>query len=199
MGLVRTTEAKGQLVGNIEDYVSITSKAARQTERARLENEFLTWADGCNLFLTFKFAQGELTSEDRARKAISHFWNKMDRVWYSKPQVAKGVRIPRVCVLHKGSSGQNLHIHALAYAEDIPVFCAVAEKVWLDADRFNHSLHIEAVRSHEKSCRYLLHEYNLSGSDMFMPEVTHKAASQQRLTAKRTMSQLRRVLRAHYA
>jgi hypothetical protein len=186
-------------MGNVATEYNADGRSARKTQRHALEREFQTWAEGYNLFLTFKFAQGNLTAEAKARQAVSHFWNKMDRVWFSSPQVRSGYRIPRICVLHRGSSGENVHIHALASVPDVPVFSQIADRCWTESDRYNQSLHAQTITDLERSCRYLLHEFWVLGSDTFLPEVSHKASDKQITPSRRTMSQLRRVLNAHYA
>ena len=185
-------------IGNVKTELNIDGKYARKSQRYALEEEFERWSEGMNLFLTFKFAQGELTTETKARQAVSRFWHKMDRVWYSKPQVRSGHRVPRICVLHRGSSGENVHLHALAAVHDLPVFSTIANRYWTENDQYNHSLHMETIRDRKLSCRYLLHEYWILGSDTFLPGVSHRPSNNKTTTPKPSMSQLRRVLKAHY-
>jgi hypothetical protein len=187
-----------QYAGNLATVVYQNSFHGRQRQKQALASALVEWAGDSNLFMTFKFAQGSQTSEERALKALCLFWNKMDRIWYSKSQIRHGYRIPRVCFIHKGSSGKNVHVHALAEVTDVPVFNKIAKNAWASSDKFSFDLHIEPVRNLQACCNYLTHEYTKLGSDSFLGTVSHIPANKCRFQPKQTMSQLKRLLQAHY-
>ena len=181
------------IFGNVETSVSVTSYAYRKRQRLELAKNMNAWTKGFNLFLTFKFAQGTLMNEAMALKIYSKFWNKMDRLWYSTPQIKSEFRIPRVSYKHMGSSGSNIHMHALVRAYDPVVFNNVAVNIWSSCDKFTQDLHIGRIRNLEASNLYLAHEFSLLGSDSFLPEFTHIANSD--VPPKKSMSQLKRILK----
>ena len=73
-----------QYAGNSATVVYQNSFHRRQRQKQALASALVEWAGDSNLFMTFKFAQGSQTSEERALTALCLFWNKMDRIWYSK-------------------------------------------------------------------------------------------------------------------
>jgi len=189
----KTNRPNNNNYGNIETTYSVTGFSARKKQRLELAQVMQEWTKGFNLFLTFKFSQGNLMNHDRALKIYSLFWNKMDRLWYSSPQIKKGLRIPRVSFVQMGSSGSNIHMHALTKPNDALVFKNIAENIWHATDKCTHDLHIEFIRNLDASNLYLAHEFTLRGSDSFLPEHTH--ISNTNVPPTKSMSQLKRLLK----
>lgn len=171
----------------------------RYKEQQALNAALAQWTEGHNVFGTLKFMDGTQTSADRAGKSIRKFWNKIDRVFYPSNAVSKGIRIPRVVVMHKGYSGENIHYHFTAKVPFTSAFIDVAKTSWADLDWYTtnaDNVVIEQVRDLKSAYHYLAHEYTKLGSETLQEDTTHWQIPSYCAEKYKNLGQVRRIARA---
>jgi len=115
--------------------------------------------------LTFKH---NLTTE-QAEKALNTFWNMMDRLLYGNLSWRKNKRIKRFCVLQKGNSNYNNHIHFVAKTvKGVTVKDLIEILTYIWHEKIKASGHhniINEIGNVEATSKYLMHEFYKLGND----------------------------------
>ena len=118
--------------------------------------------------LTFKHRQ----TYEQAEKTLNHFWNCIDRKFYSNASYRKNIRTKRVNVIqlgfNKGSKRQNTHIHFVAKTvDDVSTndFIDIINQVWKTKVATAGLYQIEEIKHTNATSKYLLHEFSTLGTD----------------------------------
>lgn len=105
------------------------TKAVRQ--------EWANWASSYdwNIFGTLNFAVNKKLRFEDAQRYWFAYWNNIDKLCYGKSR-SNQFRIPRFVYAHKGSCGDNAHIHFLAHSSVTPeLLCVLINATWSNANK----------------------------------------------------------------
>lgn len=161
---------------------STLSNATRYSRIASMQRAHVEWVMSApvNVFGTLKFCKTfdyERPPTLQVLRTASRFWNKMDRLYYGN-SVEKGVRIPRQCFLHMGSSQVNPHLHFVADVDgDCDLFCKLAALHWsLESNKTTSPADtiIEPVRDAVGSTIYMAREEFKMSGDSYQPALSHR-------------------------
>lgn len=136
------------------------------------------WMNSVKLdtYATLKFRNGYDISENAAERVLRLYLNRLDRTYYGKRDIRRGLRVERFVFLHKGISGQNTHYH-IAFRSLGPQqqFCTVAQSLWHRDfyETCSQTSQVTPMRSAIASSRYSLHEYGTLGDKTFSVNFSH--------------------------
>jgi hypothetical protein len=156
------------------------------------------YAQDWDVFATLKFADGYKIQPVAAQKILLKTWNILDRAYFGRVGVERGVRIQRYAVRHMGKSGKNLHFHCVANSVgNRTLFCDLLQNVWCRS--FSETADItqcDAVPVLDKRAVsvYMYHEFPRLGHDTCVDAVMHTGQARD-LGKFRGLQQMRRVLR----
>ena len=137
------------------------------------------WAisEDWNIYGTLNFSLQHKPSLAEAQRRWALFWNVVDRQCYGKSNGPQQ-RMSRFVYAHKGSNGDNPHIHFLAKVDgDVREFCILLNALWAIMAHVGGAIadqnEILPVISKERVSVYLMHEdqgYEMNG---FCEKLTH--------------------------
>jgi hypothetical protein len=156
------------------------------------------YAQQWDTFATLKFADGFNIKPDHAKKILMTSWNIVDRAYFGKVGVQRGVRVQRYAVMHMGASGKNLHYHCVANSVGYQQqFCDILQGVWCSAFSETGALEqcsVSTVLDKRAVSVYMYHEFSKLGFNTCVDDVMHTQKAKN-LGDFRGLQQMRRLLR----
>ena len=176
----------------------------RKQERQALVQHLL--AQNWDVFGTLKFVNGRTIGTQSANKLLRSYWNKIDRVIYSKAAERQNMRVARWCFAHEGSDDENFHVHFVLPSplQDTEHMCCVLNAVWAQHHAQTAPLAknwIMPVQNRVAVTSYVTHEYWRMGSDTISDDLCWNAEQsnplpQHTLNEHYTQQQAHRIQRA---
>lgn len=123
----------------------------------------------CNwqIFGTLTFAKN--TNAEDAVKALTCFWNMVDRALLGNLSYRKNLHVKRLCFLQNGLTNNNNHIHFVANSPlgvKTDDFVEILKYFWISKIyNAGKEIRIEGVKNIEAVSRYLTHEFYKLGND----------------------------------
>lgn len=152
-----------------------------------------------DIFATLKFADGYRVKHRTAHQVLRTAWNMMDRTYFGRLGVERGVRIQRYGVLHMGKSGKNLHFHCVAKSIGGAVFFSeMLQATWCNLFSETGALEqckVTQVLDRAAVSTYMYHELPKLGTRTFVDEIMHNEAEGTDLGTFKGLGQMRRILR----
>lgn len=144
-------------------------------------------------------------TERSAKKALTYYWNKVDRTFFGNNVYRKGERIQRFVFYQTGTYGLNPHFHFVANSpqRNAEQFALLLQKLWRCGVAESGSRgRFEAVTNKTANARYLTHEYWLLGNDtfeVFSSYLDKRREGNRKYTGKQRLAVIRRLLRQKVA
>ncbi len=152
-----------------------------------------------DVFATLKFADGFQLKPKAAHQILRTTWNMMDRTFFGRLGVERGVRIQRYGVLHMGKSGKNMHFHCVAQSVGgCTQFCDLLRATWCNGFAETGELeHCKVTQVLDRAAvsTYMYHELPKLGTRTFVDTIMHNKLQATDLGTFRGIGQMRRVLR----
>lgn len=136
-----------------------------------------------NIFGTLNFAVGKKPSHAAAQRQFAVFLSKVDELCFGKAP-SNQRRVPRYVCTHRGGSGDNPHIHFLAFTTAEPKeFCILLNAIWSGMNEMTAAAsenEILPVFSEFGAAKYLVHEdrgYQMTSWNDALSHLTNEHAS----------------------